>query len=252
MYNEKESYSITGLPVLKDNIIWIWAKGTEAVAIDPAVAKPVVAWLKKHKLKLIGILQTHHHDDHIGGTQDLLKQWPEAEVIASKADLNRIPFQTISVTDQDEFYLMGCKVVVIGVNGHTSSHIAFYIPPIKNVSAYPSLFSGDTLFAAGCGRLFEGTPEEMFNSLQKINQLPKTTKIYCAHEYTEANLRWAMSIYPEDLSIEKRYKKTKQIIHSGLISLPTSLEEERQTNLFIRARSIEEFTRLRLHKDNWK
>ena len=112
MYKQKNRSSIHGLPVLKDNIIWIWIRGNEAVVIDPAVAEPVEAWLKKEQLNLKAILQTHHHDDHIGGTKDLLNQWPKASVVASKADLSRIPFQTISVTHKDKLQLMGSQIEV--------------------------------------------------------------------------------------------------------------------------------------------
>ena len=113
MYKEKNSYSIHGIPVLKDNIIWILVKGTEAVVIDPAIAKPVEIWLKNQNLKLIAVLQTHHHDDHIGGTKSLIKQWPGAPVIASGADRNRIPFQTLSVTGGDDLTLMGLSMKVL-------------------------------------------------------------------------------------------------------------------------------------------
>jgi len=252
MYNEKNCYSIHGLPVLQDNIIWIWVRESEAVVIDPSLSKPVESWLKAHSLNLIGVLQTHHHDDHIGGTLDLLDHWPKAAVVASKADIKRIPFQTISVSDKDEIYFMGCQVKVLDVAGHTKAHIAYYLPPQNGIASSPSLFCGDTLFGAGCGRLFEGTAENMYKALGRLNSLPENTKIYCAHEYTEANLRWAETIRPNDLSIKKRLKEVTIKRGKGLLSIPSSIREERETNLFIRAKSIEEFAKLRLHKDNWK
>ena len=252
MDQEKTSYSIHGLPVLKDNIIWIWIKGSEAVVIDPAIAEPVKAWLEKGKLDLKAILQTHHHADHIGGTEDLLANWPNASVVAAKADLSRIPFQTISVTHKDKLQLMGSQIEILDVAGHTSAHIAYYIPPKEGVFKKPSLFCGDTLFGAGCGRLFEGTAKKMYEALQLINKLPESTQIYCAHEYTKSNLKWAISIRPEDLSLRGRLKYVEARLKKGLLSIPSCIKEERKTNLFIRAKSIEEFTKLRLHKDNWK
>ena len=187
MYKEKNSYSIHGIPVLKDNIIWILVKGTEAVVIDPAIAEPVEIWLKNQNLQLIAVLQTHHHDDHIGGTKSLIKQLPGATVIASGADRNRIPFQTLSVTGGDDLNLMGLSMKVLDVAGHTNTHLAYYIPPKTDSvddSKEASLFCGDTLFGGGCGRLFEGTPEKMYKSLRLLNELPENTKVYCAHEYT--------------------------------------------------------------------
>ena len=255
MYKEKNSYSIHGIPVLKDNIIWILVKGTEAVVIDPAIAKPVEMWLKNQNLKLIAVLQTHHHDDHIGGTKSLIKQWPGATVIASGADRNRIPFQTLSVTGGDDLNLMGLSMKVLDVAGHTNTHLAYYIPPKRdsvggNIKA--SLFCGDTLFGGGCGRLFEGTPEKMYESLRLLNELPENTKVYCAHEYTKSNLLWALSIYPKDVLIKKRLESVNKRREEGLLTIPTTILEERETNLFIRAKDVEEFSQLRLHKDNWR
>ncbi len=251
MYQRKNNYSIHAIPVLKDNIIWIWTDGSEAVVIDPAISQPVKMWLKQNNLKLTAVLQTHHHSDHIGGTQELLMDWPEAEVVASKADLKRIPFQTISVKNGTEFVLMRQPLIVIDVPGHTNAHVAYYVPYTNRMSPKPSLFCGDALFGAGCGRLFEGSAETMFKSLGKLKQLPESTQIYCAHEYTVANLRWAHEIYPDNELISKRLTSTIKKRAEGLLSLPSSLEEEKKTNLFIRAKTIEEFKRLRLHKDNW-
>ncbi len=252
MDQKKNSCSIHGIPVLKDNIIWIWIKGSEAVVIDPAVAEPVKAWLKKEQLNLKAILQTHHHDDHIGGTKDLLTQWPKASVVAAKADLNRIPFQTISVMHNDKLQLMGSQIEVLDIAGHTSAHIAYYIPPKKGVSIKPTLFCGDTLFGAGCGRIFEGSTKKMYKSIQLINKLPENTQIYCAHEYTKSNLKWAMAIHPEDLLLKERLKDVETKLKKGLLTIPSSIKEERKTNLFLRAINVDEFTKLRLHKDNWK
>ena len=250
MKQKKNNFIIYALPVLQDNIVWIWVIGSQAVVIDPSVSEPVKNWLSKRGLCLEAILQTHHHDDHIGGTKGLLGHWPCARVIASKSDLKRIPFQTVSVSDGDEISLLGFHLKVLEVPGHTDFHIAFFLFDKQNFKI-PALFSGDTLFSGGCGRLFEGTSEDMYKSLKRINSLPLETEIFCAHEYTEANLKWAISVSPKDYLIEERLKEVQRKIRNGHLSLPTSLSEERKTNLFLRANSLKEFSFLREHKDNW-
>jgi len=248
---EKESeLTIHPITVLQDNIVWVWVHNCNAVVVDPSISSPVEKWLLEKKLSLKAILQTHHHVDHIGGTQKLIKRWPEAKVIASKKELKRIPFQTFSVNDNDVFNLMDSEVRVIEVHGHTDNHIAFYIS--KENAKYNILFPGDTIFAGGCGRLLEGTPLQMFESLDKLNSLPENTKIYSAHEYTENNLKWALEIEPKNISIVKRLKLVQNKRQKGMTSLPSTLSEERKTNLFLRAKDVEEFSILRSHKDNWK
>ncbi|MBW3041585.1 hydroxyacylglutathione hydrolase [Prochlorococcus marinus] len=250
MLEKKSEFTIHPITVLQDNIVWVWVHNCNAVVVDPSISDPVKEWLLDNNLSLKAILQTHHHEDHIGGTKELINKWPDAQVIASKKELKRIPFQTFSVDDNDIFNLMESEIKVIEVHGHTNNHIAFYIS--KENSEYNILFPGDTLFGAGCGRLLEGTPTEMFESLNKLNSLPKNTKIYPAHEYTENNLKWALSLKNNDISIIKRLKLVQNIRKKGLTSLPSSISEERKTNLFVRAKNIKEFTMLREHKDNWK
>ena len=248
---EQNNFNIYPIPVLEDNIIWIWVLGEHAVVIDPSISKPVKAWLKDKGLSLKAILQTHHHEDHIGGTKALLKDWPSAEVIASKKDLTRIPFQTISVVDGTMFSIMGYPIKVLDIPGHTNAHIAFYLSEKDEKLKHHALFCGDTLFGGGCGRLFEGTSTEMYHSLNRIKALPLETQIFCAHEYTEANLRWANSLYPNNVPIQERLQKVIRKRERGLQSLPSNLLEETKTNLFLRAKNINEFTFLRKHKDNW-
>ena len=145
---------------------------------------------------------------------------------------------------------MDSEVKVIEVHGHTNNHIAFYIS--KDKAKYNILFPGDTLFGGGCGRLLEGTPNQMFKSLKKLNTLPANTKIYSAHEYTENNLKWALSLEPNDISIIERLRHVQNKLRQGLPSLPSTISEERKTNLFLNAKNVEELTILRRHKDNWK
>ena len=250
MLEKKSEFTIYPITVLQDNIVWVWVHNCNAVVVDPSISGPVEKWLLQKDLTLKAILQTHHHDDHIGGTQKLIKRWPDAKVIASKKELKRIPFQTFSVDDNDIFNLMDSEIKVIEVHGHTNNHIAFYIS--KENSKYNILFPGDTIFGGGCGRLLEGTPAQMFESLYKLNSFPENTKIYPAHEYTETNLKWALTLESENISIIKRLKLVRNKLQKGMSSLPSTISEERETNLFLRAQNVEEFKRLRNHKDSWK
>ena len=239
--------------VLNDNIVWIWVHGDQAIVIDPAVAEPIVDWLEMRGLQLVAVLQTHHHSDHIGGTPGLLQRWPSAEVVASADDQERIPFQTRSVRDGDEIQLLGRPVKVLDVRAHTRAHIAYWLPQeASSTSVNSVLFCGDTLFSGGCGRLFEGTPADMHRALQRLGSLPPETLVCCAHEYTEGNLRWAAQQIPDDAVITNRLKEVQAIRRSGSLTLPSSIEEEWRTNLFLRATSSEQLGRLRQHKDNWR
>ena len=250
MFEKKNEFSIFPIPVLQDNIVWIWVHNCDAVVVDPSISSPIKKWLLNKNLSLQAIFQTHHHEDHIGGTKELIKRWPNAKVIASRKELKRIPFQTFSVNDNDVFNLMDSEIKVIEVNGHTNNHIAFYVS--KQNAENNILFPGDTIFGGGCGRLLEGTPSQMFNSLNKLNSLPENTKIYSAHEYTENNLKWALSLKSNDINIIERLRLVKNKRLQGLPSLPSTISEERKTNLFLRAKNIEELKILRTHKDNWK
>ncbi|WP_115125005.1 hydroxyacylglutathione hydrolase [Synechococcus sp. GEYO] len=247
-----QSDGIKPLPVLQDNVVWIWARGREAVVVDPAVAEPVRQWLVDRKLELAAVLQTHHHADHIGGTPDLLRQWPSAAVIAAAADQERIPFQTVSVEPGMQLELLGQPISVIDVRAHTRAHLAYVLP--KGCSPElptPVLFCGDTLFGAGCGRLFEGSAEDMHLALKRLQDLPDDTIVHCAHEYTEGNLRWAHALRPDDQAIAARLSTVQDLRSRGSLSLPSTMGEERRTNLFLRACSVQELRELRLHKDSW-
>ena len=247
--------TLHALPVLHDNVIWIWARGRNAVVVDPAVANPVSQWLKNHRMCLTAILQTHHHADHIGGTPDLLLEWPQAEVIAAAADRLRIPFQTTGVADGDAIDLLGRRLEVMDVAAHTSAHIAFVLRDDDagdDPEIGPLVFCGDTLFAGGCGRLFEGTAQNMHRALQRLAALPDQTRVCCAHEYTEANLRWAVEQRPDDLQITARYQQVRELRSKGDLSLPSSIGAEKRTNLFMQAETAQQLAELRSHKDQWR
>jgi len=246
------------IPVLKDNYVFVLhgEEPGQAVVVDPAVAEPVIAWLEDRNLELAAVLHTHHHQDHIGGTPALLQRWPAARVIASAADHERIPFQSDPVSGGDRLELLGRCVRVLAVPGHTAHHIAFHLPaPPDAAGTAPDpgeLFCGDTLFAAGCGRLFEGTPEQMHRSLQTLAALPAATRVWCAHEYTEANLRWAVQQFPADVAIAERLAAVRQRRVAGLPTIPSTVALERATNPFVRAADALELGRLRSHKDLWR
>ena len=244
--------SLHALPVLQDNVIWIWVRGAEAVVIDPAVAPPVRAWLEERQLSLAAVLQTHHHADHIGGTPELLQRWPAAKVIASADDRERIPFQTMSVRGGDHVTVLGETVEVLDVAAHTRAHIAFFLPIPEGAEIGPLLFCGDTLFSGGCGRLFEGSAEQMHQALQKLAELPEATQVCCAHEYTEANLQWAVAQQPNNTVLVQRYREVRSLRAKGELSLPSSIGVERRTNLFMQASSAAELGVLRSHKDQWR
>ncbi len=243
-FNKEQN--IIGIRVLNDNVIWLWKNKKSAVVIDPALSQPVIEYLKVNNLNLEAILQTHHHSDHIGGTRELIKEWPNAKVIASEKEKDRIPFQNLSVKDNDKLQLLNEEVQVIEVIGHTRSHIAFYCN--KKV---PFLFIGDTLFSAGCGRVFEGTYKQMYKSIIRIRDLPKNTLIYCAHEYTKSNLLWALDLEPENQNLKKKLNEVEKKLSLNELTIPFLLDEEMKINLFLRAQNLEEFTFLRANKDSW-
>jgi hydroxyacylglutathione hydrolase len=239
------------LPVLQDNYIFVLHNGQEAVVVDPAVGEPVVAWLRRHGLRLRALLHTHHHADHIGGAPELLQAWPEARVFAAAADRDRIPHQTDGVRQGEVFSLLGREVRVLEVPGHTRAHIAYHLPA-QAPGQQEELFCGDTLFAAGCGRLFEGTAEQMHASLARLLALPDTTRVWCAHEYTEGNLRWAAATAPRNAAIAERLAAVCALREAGTPTIPSTLGEERRTNLFVLARDGEELAALRTSKNEWR
>ena len=250
------------LPVLQDNYVVALIRNGEAVVIDPAVGQPVLSWLEGQGLELVAILHTHHHSDHIGVAGELLRRWPQAAVIASAADRQRIPLQTRGVSEADRLDLLGHRLDVLEVPGHTRHHLAFLLHASRGdggsgIAALQErvasdLFYGDTLFAGGCGRLFEGTAEQMHASLGRFAALPDAVRVWCAHEYTATNLAWAASERPHDTAIRERLQAVRRMRAAGLATIPSSIGLERATNLFLRAADAEELARLRQSRNHWR
>jgi hydroxyacylglutathione hydrolase len=228
---------IVRLPVLRDNYVFVLVDraGQRAAVVDPAVAAPVIEWLEAAGCSLTVVLQTHHHSDHIGGTPELLRRWPGAEVWAAAADQDRIPFQTRSLADGDRLELLGRPVEVLAVPGHTRAHLAFVLPAHGDDG--PELFCGDTLFAGGCGRLFEGTAAQLLCSLERLAALPPDTRVWCAHEYTEGNLRFAASVDPANGALQQRITAVAGLRAAGTATVPSRIDLERATNPFLRCRT---------------
>ena len=227
--------NIYRLPVRSDNYIFLLHdpnEGTAAV-VDPADAPPVLAKVEALGAELVAIFNTHHHNDHIGGNRELVKRFPKAEVYAGEEDRGRIPQQTYSLKEGDRVCFAGRSAKVFFVPGHTSGHIAYYFPSQK-ADQPGELFCGDTLFAGGCGRLFEGTPAQMQDSLAKLRALPDNTRIWCAHEYTLSNLRFALSVDHENETLKARLDEVKRDRAQDIPTVPTHLGIEKETNPFLR------------------
>ncbi|MGV6807109.1 MAG: hydroxyacylglutathione hydrolase [bacterium] len=225
------SLAIKTIPAFDDNYIWLAHDSTsnKAIVVDPGDAAPVIKSLDENGLSLGALLITHQHPDHIGGVSALLERYPNL-IIYGPADISLV---THPVKDGDIVHFGSTVFDVLAVPGHTLNHLAFYS------AEEDVLFCGDTLFAGGCGRLFEGTPEQMYRSLQKLAALPDQTQIFCAHEYTLANLKFASAVEPENRQVALRLNDTEKLRLSGKPSVPSTMGLERQTNPFLRSDSPE-------------
>jgi hydroxyacylglutathione hydrolase len=229
---------VLAVPCLKDNYAYLIIKGTYAVCVDPSEAKPVVGALSTTRLQLRGIWLTHHHHDHIGGVEELVAAYPGIEVVAHKSDATRIPKLTRLVDDGDVVEHDGFRASIIHNPGHTLGAISYVIDDC--------VFTGDTLFGAGCGRVFEGTMEMMHASLQKLAALPRETKVYFGHEYTASNLKYAAHAVPNNAAI------TSRISSLTTPSTPSTIADELATNPFLLARDADEFAERRREKDSFR
>ncbi|MCC7327967.1 MAG: hydroxyacylglutathione hydrolase [Burkholderiales bacterium] len=221
--------SIIPIPAFADNYIWLLRDRANAVVVDPGDAAPVLDYLVREDLALTGVLATHHHNDHVGGIPALLERYAVPVFGPARES---IPGRSRAIAAGDVVCLPGLPVTLTGIDipGHTAGHIAFF----GDVDGQPSLFCGDTLFAAGCGRLFEGTPGEMWKSLSTLADLPAATRVYCGHEYTLANLRFALAVEPDNATLRERARSEQAKRDRGEPTLPTSIGLELATNPFLR------------------
>ena len=258
---------IIPIPAFDDNYIWCIHNQTSAYVVDPGDHAPVIQYLQQYSLTLEGILVTHHHNDHIGGIKQL-KNWHQGNILPIIGpNTPRFPFVTQAVDEGDSVPLeaLTISLQIMEVPGHTKDHIAFF----GEINASPVLFCGDTLFSAGCGRLFEGNAEQMQHNFERFRQLPPETNIYCTHEYTLANLEFAMAVWPQNSDLAQYQQQASQLREDSLPTLPSNIGLEMKINPFmntdhvaIRASAeakfattceapVEVFAALRSWKDNF-
>ena len=228
------------------NYIWLIeeTESHDVVAIDPTEAHLVEDYCATHQLHLKQVWLTHWHKDHIGGVPELIAN-QQIPIYGPRAELSHIPFLTHPLQNDDHFKFHGLKIDIIAAPGHTLGHIVYFIDELDSV------FCGDTLFAMGCGRMFEGTAEQFYHSLNRLAALPPRTKVYCTHEYTLSNAKFALHIEPKNLAIQQRAEDIQNMRDLGKITLPSTIELELETNPFLRVESAEEFARIRALKDNF-
>ena len=237
---------IVPVPVLTDNYVWLIhdSASGETAAVDPSVADPVLDAASARGWRLTQVLNTHWHPDHTGGNQAI--QAATGCTITAPAEAERVSKVDRIVGEGDRVTVAGQQAVVWEIPAHTAGHIAYYFEDEGLI------FVGDTMFAMGCGRLFEGTAQQMYANLRRIAALPEDVRIYCGHEYTLANARFAAHVEPTNAAVADRMKNVEAMRAAGEVTLPTSVEQERETNPFVRATNWEEFARLRSAKDSFR
>ena len=232
-------FRIRRLAALDSNLIPLleWPERRQAAVVDPAVAAPVIAALEAGGMELTAVLHTHHHHDHVGGTAALIRRWPGAAVIGNGRDRRRLPPLSHPVADGDSFQLLGRTVTVLEVPAHTSAHVAYFMAgdPGEEQPLPPELFCGDTLFSCGCGRLFEGTAEQLHRALQRFAALPPQTRVWCAHEYTEKNLLFARRHDPHNADLQAYGQRVAQLRRAQLPTIPSRIGLELAVNPFLRS-----------------
>ena len=242
----KNNIKIEIIPCLQDNYSYliIDKDKNDACVVDPSEAKPVINFIEKENINLKYILNTHHHFDHIGGNKEL-KQKYNSIVVGYKHDSKRIPEISVLVEDNQIWKEDNFEAKIIHIPGHTTGHIGFYFFNEKII------FTGDTLFSLGCGKIFEGTYEEMFESLSKIKNLPDDTKIYCGHEYTLQNSNFCIKHDPQNLNLQNKITNIKEKLDNNTPTIPSTLKDEKECNIFLRAKNVDSFSKLRDLKDNF-
>ena len=236
------AYEVVALRAFADNYIWTIRDGSHAVVVDPGEAQPVIDYLKREKLTLAAILNTHHHADHVGGNAEI-KAATGCVITGPAGEAERIPTLDVHVRGGDMVQLGALRANVIDVPAHTAGHIAYHF------ATEQAAFVGDTLFAMGCGRLFEGTAAQMYDNMRKLEALGDDTAIYCAHEYTLSNARFAVTVEPDNADLAARLADVIALRDRGVATVPTTIALERATNPFMRAASVEELAARRAAKD---
>jgi hydroxyacylglutathione hydrolase len=226
---------IVQIPYLNDNYAYLLHEASSSLTavVDPGEAGPVIKAANKRGWRLTQVLATHHHGDHVGGLAELASEYPGLEIIAGAGDAERIPGATRILRDNEEISIGQAKAKAIAIPGHTIGHMVYYFSETK------ALFSGDALFLLGCGRLFEGGAPEMWRGLERLRALPVETLIYCAHEYTEANARFALAIEPNNAHLAQRAKEITGLRAAGKPTVPETLGVELKTNPFLRPDVLE-------------
>ena len=234
------------IPCLQDNYSYVIIdeKKNIACVVDPSEANPIIKFLESKKINLKFILNTHHHYDHVGGNCELKKKYG-ASVIGFKGDQDRIPEIDIFVDDKEIWKNESFEAKIIHIPGHTLGHICFYFYKEEII------FTGDTLFSLGCGRIFEGTYFQMFNSLMKLKALPLNTKIFCGHEYTEQNSKFCLAHDSKNKNLKMKVNDINTKLKKKLPTIPSTIKEELECNIFLRANNVETFSKLRDLKDNF-
>src|SRR5229473_1064033 len=227
--------AIIPVPQLSDNYAYLVVDdmSKQCGVVDCAEADKVLAEVNRRGLHLITVLPTHWHFDHVGGNEDLVRAIPGLRVYGARGEHGRIPAQTDAVDDGDTVEVASLKGRVIGIPAHTSGHVAYYFPALNAV------FTGDTLFIAGCGRVFEGRAQTMVDSLAKLSALPDSTQVYCGHEYTEKNLRFALTLEPSNPALRNKYEWAQKVRADGKYTIPSTIGDEKQFNPFLRTDSAE-------------
>ena len=232
------------IPCLQDNYSYliIDEENNIACVVDPSEADPIIEYLENTQIQLKFILNTHHHYDHVGGNQKLKEKYG-ASVVGYEGDKERIPGIDILVNDQETWIHKNFEAKIIHVPGHTLGHICFYFHKDKSV------FTGDTLFSLGCGKIFEGTYAQMFDSLMKLKELPKNTKVFCGHEYTLQNSKFCNVHDENNKNLKTKINDIK--VKAGLPTIPSTIKDELECNIFLRSNNVETFSKLRDLKDNF-
>ena len=234
------------IPCLQDNYSYLIIDNDNntACVIDPSEADPIIEYLENNKIKLKFILNTHHHYDHVGGNRKLKEKYG-ASVVGYKEDKERIPEIDILLKDQEIWIHKNFEAKIIYIPGHTLGHICFYFYKEQSV------FTGDTLFSLGCGRIFEGTYSQMFDSLMKLKKLPHYTKIYCGHEYTKKNSEFCLTHDANNKHLKAKIDNINIRLENGLPTIPSTIKDELECNIFLRSNNVDSFSKLRDLKDNF-